>query len=501
MGTIDLPKSLRTPNQQKPVGDARTKPVFEDLHQAVQHILDEETGNILTYLAGKLPPDGLKRLDSRENLKERLYDAIDRHYQGMVNRSAGEQDDAAFARLAPGEVAELLKSMGGAKFNSGEIEKSAGNRRNNDLEYHTNSVLRQKTDAGAFLGNDTAGSVVKCVFRDNELKPKTVTDVKLSINIPDADLVSPVFHCYAAAKYLIKDLISRHIIECIDKAFDGAGDKDIEEKIEGLFAEIASAGFSVSISGRGNRKHADVEQIRTCGFNAAVNSLVSILDSSKMGYQVIENVRGRECTIQEYDDSETANLPDERYVIRLRYGDREQLVEDRAAYDGQVTGFEREVQHLWNLIEVIYQDSKSVFRVNDFEDLSKKNKGRIRDLIKNKNGEGPYKFTGEISGQGSIRIRLARMQERIKNMYEFLYPIERRVMEERLDGLEKEYSRLDFIINPHLLQPGLLVDVEVTSIKRKKTTLDSMADALNEFLHSVYGCFQDAGVGYIAGNK
>jgi hypothetical protein len=48
------------------------------------------------------------------------------------------------------------------------------------------------------------------------------------------------------------------------------------------------------------------------------------------------------------------------------------------------------------------------------------------------------------------------------------------------------------MINPYHIQPGLLLDVDITSIKRKKATLDSMANVLNEFLHGVSKGFQDA---------
>jgi hypothetical protein len=84
------------------------------------------------------------------------------------------------------------------------------------------------------------------------------------------------------------------------------------------------------------------------------------------------------------------------------------------------------------------------------------------------------------------------MRDRVKKMYDFMYPIERRIMEERLQGLEREYFRFDYMINPYHLQPGLLLDVDITSIKRKKVTLDAMGNVLNEFLHGVSKGFQDA---------
>jgi len=84
------------------------------------------------------------------------------------------------------------------------------------------------------------------------------------------------------------------------------------------------------------------------------------------------------------------------------------------------------------------------------------------------------------------------MRNRMKAMYDYLYPIERRVMEDRLSFLEREYYRFEYMINPYHLQPGILLDVDITSIKRKKATLDAMANVLNEFLHGVSKGFQDA---------
>lgn len=120
-------------------------------------------------------------------------------------------------RYTPKEIANLLDQVGGAdKFNTGEIEKSIVNmyghlqghvqRGVNDLETLTNSLLRQKTDVGAFVRGQNAYAIVKCAFKDNLAKPKTVTDVKLSINILDTELISPIFHYQSTVEYIIKDL-------------------------------------------------------------------------------------------------------------------------------------------------------------------------------------------------------------------------------------------------------------------------------------------------------
>jgi hypothetical protein len=497
MGTIDLPKKppashAAAPNPRKPAGGlAKGKanvPAHDDLQQAVARIVEEETGNVMRYIAGKLPPGVSDSLDTR-SLKEKLSRSIDRCYRQISGRLAASAGDEAAVgtRQSPDGIAQLLSSLGGANtFNSGEIEKSAGRKNINELEVHANNLLRQKTDVGAFLPADTAVSIVKCRFRDNALKPKTVTDVKLAVNITEPELIKAVFFGYAEAKYLIKDLICRQIIESVDRG----GDRGIigEEWITALLSDIDNAHFDLSNVRVNIAQSAGLEGARTGGFNMALNAFTGILERVKLNYQCIENSRdGREVVISEYDDSDPAGLPDERYSLRLRYLDEERLVDDRAAYNAQLSSFEQKVQHLWDLIEVNYHDSKPVFKVNDFEDLAKKNKGRIRDLLKHTGGEG-----AQEAPVPPVGVRFARMHERIKNMYEFLYPVERRILEDRLAWLERENFRLDFMINPHHLRPGLLIDIEITSIKRKKTTLNSMASALGEFLHGVYACFHDA---------
>jgi hypothetical protein len=91
-----------------------------------------------------------------------------------------------------------------------------------------------------------------------------------------------------------------------------------------------------------------------------------------------------------------------------------------------------------------------------------------------------------------IRQKIILMRNKMKQMYDYLYPIERRVMEDRLSFLEREYFRFEYSINPYHLNPGILLDVDITSIKRKKATLDAMANVLNEFLSGVSKGFSDA---------
>ncbi|GHU80766.1 cytochrome c oxidase subunit II [Spirochaetia bacterium] len=587
MGTIDLPKSPNVFHPEKPsaVGSRNSlAQEYRDQQNEVNQLLEEETNKVIHHMNSKLPKDVLERLDVMGGLKEKLYNYFNQNYQNMFNRYMVTTEDEmvkkirnfidgeetkVLSRYTPKEVADLLDQVGGAdKFNTGEIEKSMVNmyghlqghiqRGVNDLENLTNSLLRQKTDTGAFIRGENAYSIVKCAFKDNIVKPKTVTDVKLSVNILDAELISPIFHYQVTVEYLIKDLLSKHLIDTIDREVerlkddridqgleelsdseiifskmsrienftDDKGDdpkskrytlvaKNLMDRIADLRAEIDPENFDQLNVRENLKKVVDIENIRNRGFNTAINSITSILDTSKMGYQYIENLKNaRELLIREYEDTDVANLPDERYQVLMRYYDNAQLIEERKAYDIQMKSFETEVLHLWDILTVIYDGSKSSFKVTDFADLAKKQKNRIQKDIKAKTGEPLYediaKVWDEVSfvKQGEtevermnrtyvyekdkIRQKIILMRNRMKQMYDYQYPVERRVMEDRLSFLEREYNRFDYMINPYHLEPGLLLDVDITSIKRKKATLDAMANVLNEFLHGVSKGFQDA---------
>jgi hypothetical protein len=234
-----------------------------------------------------------------------------------------------------------------------------------------------------------------------------------------------------------------------------------------------------------------------------------------MGYQYIENFKNaRELIIREYEDTDAECLPDERYQVRMRYYDSAQLIEERKAYDVQMKSFENEVQHLWDVLKVIYESSKPAFKITDYNDLAAKQKGKIRKMIKAKTGEPLYEDiakvwdeitfikTGEtevermnrtyIYEKNKVHQRVILMRNKMREMYDYRYPVERRVMEDRLGFLEKEFNKFDYMINPYHIQPGLLLDVDITSLKRKKVTLNGMANVLNEFLHGVSKGFQDA---------
>jgi len=587
MGAIDLPKSPNVFHPEKPsaVGSRNSlAQEFRDQQAEVDLLMSEEVDKVMNHITSKLPKEVAEKLDIMGGIKEKLYNYFNQNYQNMFNRFMVTSEDEmvkkvrnfldkeemkTLARYTPKEIAALLDQVGGIdKFNTGEIEKSIVNmyghlqghiqRGVNDLENVTNSLLRQKTDVGAFIRGENAYSIVKCSFKDSAFKPKTVTDVKLSVNILDSELISPIFHYQVTVEFLVKDLISKNIIDLIDKEIEKLKDQVVDEgreelsdgeilfekmkrvekftsdekddarskrytffakalmdKIEGLRAEIDPEEYD-PVNIRENLKRIiDIENIRNRGFNTAVNSITSILDTSKMGYQHVENLKNaRELVLREYEDTDDAHLPDERYAIRLKYYDQAQLTEERKAYDVQAKSFEVEVQHVWDVLDMVYDDSKFMKGVVDFDDLSNKLKGKIKRRIKAKTGDPLYEDIEKswtevtfvkpgdtdvermnrtyIAEKDDLKKRIILMREKLQRLYSFRYPIQRRVIEDRIMFLEKQFLRFEYLINPYHIQPGLLLDVNITSIKRKKATLDGMANVLNEFLYGVSKGFQDA---------
>ena len=582
----DIPRSPNVFHPRKPsaVG-SRNSLAQEGRSQKDEYkqVVAEEVENILKDIQVKLPEEVLNELDVMGGLKEKLYNYYNQNYQNMFNRYIvtaedemvkkvrnfiDKEESKALARYSPKEVSEMLDQIGGAdKFNTGEIEKSMVNmyghlqghiqRGMNDLENETNALLRQKTDVGAFIRGENAYSIIKCAFKDNLHKPKNVSDVKLSVNILDSELISPIFQYQVTVEFLIKDQISKTITnlieqeveryqdEIVDEGRDELTDselifekikrvpnytdddaedenskrysfmaKELVEKIEGLRAEIDPKEFDPLNLRENIKKIIDSENIRNRGFNTAVNSLTSILDTSKMGYQYIENLKNaRELVVREYEDMDVDNLPDERYQMRLKYYDQEQLLKERDAYDKQMEAFKNEIVQLWDVVQAVYDSNKSGMRVNDFDDVARRMRSRIR-RTKQDSGEPLYEEI-EKTWNEILRIKaedtdverlnntylhekqllkkmLSRASDRVSTMFGYDHSKDRVEIDKRIAFLSREFEEFDYLINPYHVQPGLILDVDITSIKRKKFTLNGMANVLNEFLHGVSKGFQDA---------
>lgn len=543
-------------------------------------ILDETTDKVLNHIETKLPSEVLDKLDVMGGLKEKLYNYINQTYVNMFNRYTVTVEDEmvkkirdfvdkeevrTLARYTPREVVELLDKIGGAdKFHTGEIEKAMVNmfghlhghiqRGMNDLENETNSILRQKTDVGAFVRGENAYAILKCIFKDNELRPKYVYDVKLSINILDSELISPIYHYQVTVESLLKDAIQKHIHDLIDrqiqtlkdelvdqgkselsgaeemfekiKRIENFSDDDKEDekskrytilakrfmdKIEGLRAEIDVDDYD-PLNMRENIKHViDAENIRNRGYNTAVNAITSILDTSKLGYQVCDNMKNaRVCKIREYEEMDHTILPDERYAMRLAYYDQNQLREEKKEFDRQMEAFTREILKVWDVTHAHYESKKRFRAIKDFDDLA----GRLmskewRRLRKDEEQDPQHVLWNEIGEmyneesfveknnrtyedrQTNLKNKMKYCAELLQKMHGYQNPVERVVLDERISFVSRRFNEFTYKVNPHHIQPGLILDVDICTIKRKQYMLKNMANVLNEFLYGVSKGFAD----------
>jgi len=552
-------------------------------------LIDEEVDKVLNHIHSKLPPEVLEKLDVMGSVKSKLHNYFNQSFQNMYNRYLTTMEDEmgkkvrdlvdkeeyrTLNRYTPREIAELLDKIGGMdKFNTGEIEKSIVNiyghlqghvqRGMFELENETNALLRQKSDVGAFVRGENAYAIAKCSFKNNFYKPKTVMDVKLAINILDAELVSPIYHYQVPVETIVKDVISKHIHELIDqeiqelnstlvdegkeelsdtevifekiKALDNYLDdeatneqsrryqfvaKRFMDRIAGLGAEIDPAEFDALNIRENIKKIIDNENLRNRGFNTAVNNMTAILDTSKMGYQHIENYKNaRECIVREYEDTNILALPDERYSIRLTYYDDEQIRGMRNAYDLQFEELRNEILKVVRVVDVLYNDNKSAKGIQDYDDIA--NHYLKKDKPKRGGGwfssrvdeepasEEPQKLWNEIvfvppksteveeQNKTNIHIveelrkRIANTTKKLNGIYMNQHPPERTVAEERLHFLWRKFEEFESKVNPYHVLPGLVLEIDITSVKRKKTTMMAMANMLNEFLYSVSRGFQD----------
>ena len=564
-----------------------------DEYSEARLLIDEEVDKIINHIHSKLPPEVASRLEVMGGIKSKLHTYFHQGMQNMLNRYLVTVEDEmgkkvrdlvdleemrGLNRYTPRAISYLLNTVGGAeKFNTGEVEKSIINifghlhghiqREMNDLETFTNSLLRRKTDVGAFVRGENAYAIVKCSFRDHYEKPTTVYEVKLSLNIMDSELISAIFPYQESMNTLIRNLVSKRISDAVEKELvrvnenlvdEGKAELTPEEKIfervkaldnyvsddenessrrytflakkffdaiEGLQAEISSTDFDALGVRENVFKLFEDENVRNRGYNTAVNAITHVLDWSRMGYQLIENYKtSRHCHIREYEDTDMDRLPDERYQLNLTYYDARQIQEMREAYITQLAEFQRTIHELWEVVERIYVEHRDESAIEDWTTLS-------RRLLEEEPGRRSWfaRILGDGDGEDEpeqetvrekawteltfvapeensstaehptlehrfqdLKERFPFMKERMESIFGETTPEIREVVEDRMLFLENEFGQFASLINPFHLQTGLLLDMDMVSIKRKSTTMMMMANVLNEFIYAVSEGFSDS---------
>jgi hypothetical protein len=91
-----------------------------------------------------------------------------------------------------------------------------------------------------------------------------------------------------------------------------------------------------------------------------------------------------------------------------------------------------------------------------------------------------------------LKKKLIYLKDMLQKMHGYQNPIERVIIDERISYLEKRFNEFTYLVNPHHIQPGLILDLDITTIKRKQYMLKGMANVLNEFLYGVSKGFSDS---------
>jgi len=292
------------------------------------------------------------------------------------------------------------------------------------------------------------------------------------------------------------------------------------DRLKGMSAEADKAGEDPLRVREQMQRLLDANHIRTRGWNTAVNSITAILDTSRMGYQFAQNFKhARQLQIREYEETDIDQLPDERYTINLKYYDARQLREEKAAYSAQISEFHREIMRLWDVIEAIYKEEKAKQGWKDWQDLM----GQTLERDKPKARRGWFSPPGEsLSAEEEfkrvwneltfVQRKLTTLEEmnqtyeqtinefkerflvarqRMDRIFELRFPPQRTMVEERLNFLEVQFMEFMARVNPFHVQPGLLLEVGITTIRRLRATVKGMSSVLNEYLSGISKGFSD----------
>jgi len=558
-------------------------------------LVDEEVSKILNHVSAKLPPEVLTKLDVMGGIKSKVHNYYNQNLQNMLNRYLVTVEDelskkyrnlvdreeySQLSRYTPRFISDLMTRLGQDKtFTTRAVEQAAGNaythlqghieRSLNEIEQGTSTILAQKTDAGAFIRNESSYCLVKCSFKSNGLKPKTVMDIRLAFNIADNDLRVPIYHYQRPIQQILKEIISNHFHRQIDEKINRinqslteddqptlSSDQVVFEKLKALESYI---GFDNDLADPGNKcyeviakkfidsledtffemptaeydptnirenlKHIlDEAHILHKGFNNAVNMMTSILDTAKMGFQSLDNLKnGRVCVIREYAETNARELPDETYAIRMSYLDRQQVNAMKTAFDEQSAALLSQVNRAAEVVEKVYAGYRKDKSIKSYKDIADQflGGGKAAPAVDpRQKGRGPETPVETSTGEErtwsevlfqepsqaetdartnartneTIKKQLDLMKKKVLEIYKNQHPRDRFVIEERINFLEDQALAFSGLVNPYHLQQGLLVEVDITTVKKKRTTMNALSNVLSEFMYRITKPFADQSI-------
>ncbi|NQU63818.1 MAG: cytochrome C oxidase subunit II, partial [SAR324 cluster bacterium] len=260
MAKSPLQKGLDIIHPERPGAVGSRNSIYRDgrnEYGEAKLLIDEEVDKILNHVTAKLPPEVLEKLHVGGTVKDILHSYFNQGLQNMYNRylvSVEDEMGKKFSNLvdkeesqslnqyhAPRDISSLIEDVGGSKtFNNESIEKSIVNVYGNlqghlesgisDMETKTKKILNGKLDIGALLNGNFTNLVLKSNFSDNPLKPETVNDVSLILNMAESELIEPIYHYQVAAEVIIRNVLSDHILNIIEQKIQEIDNDMIEQK-------------------------------------------------------------------------------------------------------------------------------------------------------------------------------------------------------------------------------------------------------------------------------
>jgi hypothetical protein len=85
----------------------------------------------------------------------------------------------------------------------------------------------------------------------------------------------------------------------------------------------------------------------------------------------------------------------------------------------------------------------------------------------------------------NLKNKLTYLRGVLSKMHGFQNPVERVILDERITFMEKRFNEFAHVVNPHHIQPGLVLDIDLTTVKRKQYILKSMAMFVKKSLQRI----------------
>ncbi len=492
-----------------------------------------------------------------QNMLGRYLTTTEDELLKKYNRLISTEESKNALTYMPTFISDILNQLGKEDtFHTGKIEKSFThvyqnlqayiNRSLQNFADATSSSLIQKDGAGAFIADNNAYKMIKCSFKSNRKKPATVLDIKLAFNILNTDLLLPLYHYQETLSEFLKKILAEDIClnieSCIDQlsqslkedGMDGLSssryvfehikqldeylgdDTDIQSEDSPRYSRLAKKfiDYLEDVPNEGIIDHnSPVANIRNLiedsrlqyiGFDHIVNNILSLLDEAQLGCQFVNNLKNaRECVLREYTKLAPEDQPDENFGMRLIYYNNKQLKELRTTWDKQAKQLEEQIESTLRVILEVYNQHRDTKRTLSYFDIAREITGTqegeedtYKDILwhelqvfsTNNSAEKSYTFFDRIKSY--IKF----MDSKVEECYKDQFPKERMIIEKRINYLEEQFLHFSSLTNPYHLQEGLLIEVDVTTIKEQKYTLHSISSVLHKFLQSISKQFIDANI-------